>query len=131
MSKPEAIRTRLAPAPRGNYSQAVRVGNLVFVSGQLPLNPDGQMVVGTISDEARQALSNVKAIVEAAGGTLASVVQCTIYLSDIAYWNELDKIYNASFFGVPVLPARAVIPVKEMHYGAHIEIQAMAILGEK
>lgn len=125
---PEAIKTLSAPAPRGNYSQAVRVGTLLFVSGQLPLDPEGRMVTGTISDEAKQALSNVRAIVEAAGGTIANLVQCTIYICDIAHWSEVDKIYSAFFFGVPVLPARAVIPVKEMHEGAHIEIQAVAVL---
>lgn len=65
---------------------------------------------------------------EAAGGTLANVVQCTIYISDIAHWAEVDKIYNAFFFAVPVLPARAVIPVREMRYGAHVEIQSIAVM---
>jgi 2-iminobutanoate/2-iminopropanoate deaminase len=124
----EAIRTSLAPVPKGNYSQAVRAGNFLFVSGQLPLDVEGRAVAGTISDEAKQALSNVHAIVEAAGGTMGNIVQCTVYISDIAHWLEVDKVYSAFFFGVPVLPARTVIPVKEMHYGAHIEIQAIAVI---
>jgi 2-iminobutanoate/2-iminopropanoate deaminase len=124
----EAIRTAAAPQPKGHYSQAVRMGNLLFVSGQLPINRDGHMVVGSITEQALQALANVRAIVEAAQGTIADIVQCTIYLSDIAHWAKVDGIYGAFFSKVPVLPARAVVPVKEMHFGAHIEIQAIAFL---
>jgi len=64
----------------------------------------------------------------AAEGTLADIVQCTLYISDIAQWTEVDGIYGVFFSEVPVLPARAVVPVKEMHYGAQIEIQAIAFL---
>jgi 2-iminobutanoate/2-iminopropanoate deaminase len=126
----EAIYTQSAPAPRGRYSQAVRVGDFLFISGQLPLDREGRLVSGTIADEAMQALANVRAIVEAAGGTTANLVQCTIYISDISHWAEVDAIYGAFFSGVPVLPARAIVPVKEMHYGAHIEIQAVAVVNE-
>jgi 2-iminobutanoate/2-iminopropanoate deaminase len=122
------IHTRLAPVPKGNYSQAVRVGDLLFISGQLPLDPEGRLVTGTIADQAKQALSNIATIVEAAGGTMAHLVQCTIYISDIAHWVEADKVYGAFMSGVPILPARAIVPVKEMHYGAQIEIQAIAAL---
>lgn len=124
----EAIRTVAAPEPKGHYSQAVRVGNFLFVSGQLPLGPDGQMQAGTLAEEAAQALANVRAIVEAAGGTIGDIVQCTIFISDIAHWTEVNGIYGSFFAGVAVLPARAVVPVKEMHYGSHIEIQAIAFL---
>jgi 2-iminobutanoate/2-iminopropanoate deaminase len=81
-----------------------------------------------MAEECAQALENIRAIVEAAEGTIADIVQCTIYISDIAHWAEVDGIYGAFFADVPVLPARAVVPVKEMHYGAHIEIQAVAFL---
>jgi 2-iminobutanoate/2-iminopropanoate deaminase len=126
-----AIKTRSAPLPKGSYSQAVRVGDLLFVSGQLPLDAQGRFVGGTITDQTEQALSNIRAIVESAGGTLAHLVQCTIYISDIAYWAKVDKAYEAFLSGMPVLPARAVVPVKEMHYGADIEIQAIAFLTSK
>jgi 2-iminobutanoate/2-iminopropanoate deaminase len=126
-----AIQTRSAPLPKGNYSQAVRVGDLLFISGQLPLDSEGHLVSGTVATQAKQALSNIRAIVEAAGGTMADLVQCTIYVSDITHWAEVDKVYGTCMSGVPVLPARAVIPVKEMHYGAHIEIQAIASLHPK
>jgi 2-iminobutanoate/2-iminopropanoate deaminase len=85
-------------------------------------------VKGTLAQEAAQALENIRAIVEAADGAIADIVQCTIYISDIAHWTEVDGIYGAFFSEVPVLPARAVVSVKEMHSGAHIEIQAIAFL---
>ena len=125
------VQTKLAPEPKGSYSQAVHVGDFLFISGQLPLDSEGNLVGGTIGDQAKQALSNVRAIVEAAGGTLAHLVQCTIYISDIAHWAEVDKVYGTFMSAGPVLPARAVIPVKEMHYGAQIEIQAVAAIGPK
>jgi len=126
-----AIQTRSAPLPKGNYSQAVRIGDLLFISGQLPLDSEGHLVTGTVAAQAKQALSNIRAILEAAGGTIAHLVQCTIYVSDITHWAEVDKVYGTFMTGVPVLPARAVVPVKEMHYGAHIEIQAIASLHPK
>jgi 2-iminobutanoate/2-iminopropanoate deaminase len=125
------VQTKLAPEPKGNYSQAVRVGDLLFISGQLPLDAEGRLVSGTVAAQAKQALSNIRAILEAAGGTMAHMVQCTIYISDITHWAEVDKVYGSFMTGVPVLPARAVVPVKEMHYGAHIEIQAIASLHPK
>ena len=124
----EAIKTRNAPEPSGQYSQAVRMGNFLFISGQLPVVRDGELVNGTMAEECAQALENMRAIVEAAEGTIADIVQCTIYVSDIAHWAEVDEIYGAFFAEVPVPPARSVVPVKEMHYGAHIEIQAVAYL---
>ncbi len=125
------VQTKLAPQPKGNYSQAVRVGDLLFISGQLPLDSEGHLVSGTIGDQAKQALSNIQAILEAASGTLAQLVQCTIYISDITHWAEVDKVYGTFVSGLPVLPARAVIPVKEMHYGAQIEIQAIAAISPR
>ena len=124
----EAIKTGNAPEPRGHYSQAVRMGNFLFVSGQLPLDRNGNVVKGTVAVETTQVLENIRAIVEAAEGRIADIVQCTIYISDIAHWTEVNGIYGAFFSEVPVLPARAVVPVKELHYGAHIEIQAIAVL---
>ena len=125
---PEAVKTTSAPQPRGHYSQAVRIGSFLFASGQLPIDRDGNVVKGTMAEEAAQALENIRVVVEAAEGTIADIVQCTIYISDIEHWAEVNGIYGAFFGEVPVLPARAVVPVKEMHYGAHIEIQAIAVM---
>jgi 2-iminobutanoate/2-iminopropanoate deaminase len=109
----------------------VRAGNFLFISGQLPLDPAGRFVEGTIGDQALQTLRNVQAIVEKAGGGISDLVQCTIYISDIKLWPEVNKVYGEFLSGVPVLPARAVVPVKELHYGAQIEIQAVALLDAK
>lgn len=126
----KAVQTALAAQPRGYYSQGVRCGDLLFISGQLPIDPRGNVVKGTVSEQAAQALANVRAIVQAANGTIAQIVQCTIYISDIDDWAEVDGIYTAFFSEVDVLPARAVVPVKELHYGSQIEIQAIAFLEE-
>ncbi len=85
---PEAIKTTSAPLPRGHYSQAVRIGSFLFVSGQLPIDPSGHFVKGTLAQEATQALENIRAIVETADGCVADIVQCTIYISDIAHWRR-------------------------------------------
>jgi 2-iminobutanoate/2-iminopropanoate deaminase len=104
------------------------MGNFLFVSGQLPFDRAGNLIRGSLAEEAAQALENIRVIVEAAEGTITDIVQCTIYVSDISHWSEVDGIYGAFFADVPVLPARAIVPVKELHYGAHIEIQAIAVL---
>jgi 2-iminobutanoate/2-iminopropanoate deaminase len=124
------VRTLLAPQPAGFYSQAVRVGDFLFISGQLPFDKDGQLVKGSISDQVRQALLNIKAILAAAGGTLGNVVHCTVYIDDVRSWSEVNAVYGAFFGRVPVLPARAIVPVKEMHHGSRIEIQAIAHINE-
>jgi 2-iminobutanoate/2-iminopropanoate deaminase len=100
----------------------------LFISGQLPIDREGNVVKGTMAQEATQALENIRAIVEAAEGTIGDIMQCTIYISDIVHWQEVDGIYGAFFREVPVLPARSMVPVKEMHFGARIEIQAIAFL---
>jgi 2-iminobutanoate/2-iminopropanoate deaminase len=91
----EAVHTHSARAARGSYSQAVRVGSFLFISGQLPLDRQGRMVKGTVADEVKQGLSNVRGIVDAAGGTMTNLVQCTIYINDIANWAEVDEAYGA------------------------------------
>jgi 2-iminobutanoate/2-iminopropanoate deaminase len=128
-SKRESVFTEAAPRPFGHYSQAVRAGGFVFVSGQLPVEPSGKMVEGNFTKEVIQTLENVRAIVEAAGGQLSDIVQCTLYVSDSSLWSEANQAYSRFFESVQILPARAVVPVKTMHYGARIEIQAIALIG--
>jgi 2-iminobutanoate/2-iminopropanoate deaminase len=124
----KTINTMAAPLPNGHYSQAIRAGSFVFIAGQLPLNAAGKLVEGDITRQAMQAFSNIKYIVEAAGGKLGNIVQCTIYLSDLDLWTKVDEAYASFFSGLPAPPARAIIPVKQMHYGSQIEIQAIAYL---
>lgn len=91
----QAIHTTAAPTPRGFHSQAVRAGNLLFIAGQLPFDTAGNLVGKTVTEQANQTLSNVRAILEAAGGALDNLVQVTIYVSDIAHWPAVNAAYQA------------------------------------
>lgn len=124
----DAVSTDQAPRPAGFYSQGIRDGRLVFVSGQLPLDREGRLVGGTARAQAEQALKNVSAILSAAGGRLQDLVQVTIYVSDIGQWGEVNTAYKEFLKEVRIPPARAVVPVKDLHYGAMVEIQAIASL---
>ncbi len=119
------IETPNAPSPAGHYSQAVEFNDLLFVSGQLPVNPEtNEKISGSIDDQAHQALKNVKAILEAAGSNMQNVIKATVYISDIVLWDSMDKIY-ASYFGSHK-PARAIVPTRELHFGFKIEIEVIA-----
>ncbi len=123
----EKVETRRAPEAIGPYSQAVKAGGFVFVSGQIPLRPDGTLVEGSIEDQARQVLENVKAILEAAGSGLDRVVQVTAYLSDIADFQAFNRVY-AEFFKEPY-PARAVVGVAALPKGVRVEVATVAMGG--
>jgi 2-iminobutanoate/2-iminopropanoate deaminase len=124
----EKVSTSDAPAPRGFYSQAVRNGYLVFISGQLPLDAFGNLVVGGIAEHARQTLTNVRAILAAAGGSLHDLAQVTVYITDLAHWPEFNAVYEEFLGDVKVPPARAVVPVNALNKSALVEIQAIAVL---
>lgn len=102
---------------------------MLFVAGQLPLDTKGSIVGSTAGDQARQALRNVEAILKAAGAAAADLVQVNVYIPDIALWPEINAAYQEFMASVPVPPARAVVPTKELHYGALVEVQAVAYLG--
>ena len=115
-----------APKPGGHYSQAMIWNDLIFVSGQLPIHPvTGEKINGSIEDQCAQTLGNLKTILEDAGSGLHQVLKTTIYISDIELWGKVNEIY-ASYFGSHK-PARAIVPVKELHHGFKIEIEAIAI----
>jgi 2-iminobutanoate/2-iminopropanoate deaminase len=121
----ERINTPNAPKPVGHYSQGVVHNGLVFVSGQLSVDPKtGEKKLGSIEEQTEQALSNVHEILKAAGSDWSKVLKMTIYVSDINYWEAVNKVY------IRVLgehkPARAVIPSGPLHYGFLIEIEAVA-----
>ena len=123
---PIEVRTDAAPAPVGPYSQAIRLGQLVFASGQIPLDPKtGQMVRAAIDDEARQVLSNLKAVLEAAGSDLARVVKTTVYLTDMSQFPRVNAVYAEVFHSDPA-PARATVEVSALPLGARVEIDAIA-----
>ncbi len=122
-----AIRTAAAPAPAGHYSQAIVYGGLVYVSGQLPLDPgSGVPVGGDAGTQTRAALSHLAAILVTAGSSLQRVLRTTVYVSDIALWGEVDAAY-AQVFG-KYRPARSVVPTRELHYGCLVEIDAIAAI---
>ncbi len=119
------ISTAHAPTPAGHYSQAVVHGGLIFVSGQLPIDPaDPSRPPGTIEEQTSRALANVAAILEAADSGLDRVVQMTVYISDVSMWGRVNAVY-ARIMG-DHRPARAVVPVGELKPGVLIEIQAIA-----
>jgi 2-iminobutanoate/2-iminopropanoate deaminase len=121
------VDTQLAPRPAGHYSQAVVYGGLVFVAGQLPVDPrDPARPAGEVETQTEQALRNVGAILDAAGTDLGHLVSVTVYVSDIALWPRVNAAY-ARVLGEH-RPARAVVPVKELHHGYLVEIQAVAAL---
>jgi 2-iminobutanoate/2-iminopropanoate deaminase len=123
------ISTRNAPTPAGHYSQAVVQGDLVFVSGQLPIDPvSGEKKTGPIEEQTEQTLQNLAEILEAANSGIDQVLKVTIYLSNIELWNRVNAVY-AKFFGEHK-PARAVVPTRELHYGFQIEIEAIATVGQ-
>ena len=119
------IDTSNAPAAIGPYSQAIEVGNLVFVSGQLPIDPStGAFAPGGINEQTRQSLTNAKAILQKADTDLSKVVKTTVLLSDIADFGAMNEVY-AEFFAAPY-PARPAFAVKDLPKGALVEIEMIA-----
>ncbi len=121
----EKILTNAAPAPAGHYSQAIRHNGLVFVSGQLPLDPVSKQVVeGGIEPQLRQVMANISAILEASGSGLDNILKATIYIPDSSYWPEINRVYAACMGDHK--PARAVIPCGDLHYGVLVEMEVIA-----
>ena len=124
----DVIHTTRAPQAIGTYSQAVRAGNTVYVSGQIALDPaTGQLVSGDIDAEIRRVLENLKAIAEAAGGSLASVAKVTVFLTDLAHFAKVNE-HMAAYFTAPY-PARAAVGVAQLPRGARVEIECILALG--
>jgi 2-iminobutanoate/2-iminopropanoate deaminase len=124
------ILTPNAPQPAGHYSQAIVHQGLVYVAGQLAIDPaSGERKLASIEEQTEQTLKNVAAILEAAGSDLQHVLKTTVYITDISLWAQVNVTY-AKAFGEH-RPARAIIPVKDLHYGFLIEIEAIAALKEE
>jgi 2-iminobutanoate/2-iminopropanoate deaminase len=120
-----AISTNMAPAAIGPYSQAIQLGNLVFTSGQLPIDPvTGAFPAGGIKEQARQSLLNIQAILKEAGLTMGDVVKTTVFMADMADFADMNSVY-AEFFSEP-FPARSAVAVKSLPKGAMLEIEAVA-----
>lgn len=117
----------MAP-PGGHYSHAMVAGGLVFVSGQLPITPSGERLnQASFEEQALQTLANVQAALEAAGSNIAQLVQVRVYITSIGNWLAFNQLYKA--WAGQSTPARAVVPVPELHYGFAIEVEAVGAVG--
>jgi reactive intermediate/imine deaminase len=122
------VATAGAPAAIGPYSQAVRAGSTVYLSGQIALDPvTGQLVDGGLEAQAHRAFQNMKAVAEAAGGTLADCVKLTLFLTDLAQFPKVNEIMQAYF--VQPFPARSTVGVASLPRGAQFEVEAVMVLG--
>jgi 2-iminobutanoate/2-iminopropanoate deaminase len=123
---PREIRTAAAPLPVGPYSQAVAQGGLLFVSGQIPLDPETQkLVAGEIEAQTERVLENLAAVLAAGGSSLAGVLRTTVYLTDLALFPRMNAVYARYFDQVP-RPARSTLQAAALPLGAQIEIDAIA-----
>ena len=121
----KVISTKKAPAAIGPYSQATRIGNLVYTSGQIPIDPaTGVFVEGGIKEQTRQSLTNVKAILEEAGLSMSNVVKTTVFMADMGDFADMNSVY-AEFFTEPY-PARSAVAVKTLPKGSLVEIEVIA-----
>lgn len=122
----EAVQTAAAPAAVGPYSQAVKVGPLLFCSGQLPLDAGGNKVQGGMTKETEQVMENLKAVLEAGGARLDQVVKTTVFMTDLADFKFMNQAYERYFPELP--PARSTVQVVKLPKDAKVEIEAIAVL---
>lgn len=121
------INTSKAPAAIGPYSQAIKVGNLLFTSGQIPLNPaTGELVSDCVKNAAKQSLENLKAILEEAGASMSDVIKTTVFLSDMNDFAAVNEVYGSYF--TDKMPARSAVQVGKLPKDSLVEIEAIALL---
>lgn len=117
------------PEPKGHYSPGVVHNGVVYVSGQIPVDPfTGRVETGPIAAQTELAMANLERVLNAAGSSLGQLLSVTIYVSDMDLWDEVNAVYKRIMGDHK--PSRAIVPVKELHYGCAIEIQAMAAVRE-
>ncbi len=120
-----SIETPLAPKPAGHYSQGIVHGGLLYIAGQLPIDPaTGAQIHGSIEEQTQCVLANVDGVLKGAGSSRDRVLKVTVYVTDISLWPRVNAVY-AQFFGTHK-PARAVVPTPPLHHGFLIEIEAVA-----
>lgn len=120
----EVISTLKAPVAIGPYSQAIKAGGMVFVSGQLPIDAATGVMTDGVAAQTRQSLENVKAILSEAGLTMTDVVKTTVFLTDMAFFGEMNQVYATYFESA--CPARSAVAVRELPKGALVEIECIA-----
>ena len=126
-SRRETVSAPKAPAAIGPYSHAVRAGELLFCSGQIPLDPaSGELVGATAAEQARRCMENLRAVCEAAGGSLQRAVRVTVYMTDLQAFAEVNEVYAGFFSEQP--PARVAVGVAALPRGAYVEIDAVVAL---
>ncbi|MDK6233735.1 RidA family protein [Aerococcus sanguinicola] len=121
----KVIETKQAPAAIGPYSQAVEINNSLFVSGQIPVDPSTGEIAEDIESQAKQSMTNLKAIIEEAGYQVSDIVRCTIFLTDLANFQAVNEIYG-SFLEEP-FPSRSCVQVAALPKGVQIEVDAIAV----
>ena len=127
MKKADSIATTDAPAAIGPYSQGIVAGQFLFVSGQLPINPEsGKMIDGDIAAKAQQVFDNISAIITAAGGSMADIVKVTLFLTDMGDFQQVNEVYSQCFKAP--YPARSAIQVSALPLGSTIEAEAIVYL---
>lgn len=125
----EPVKTTQAPAAIGPYSQAIKAGGFVYVSGQIPTDPEtGQFVAGGIAEQTERVLKNVAAVLEAAGSSLDRVVKTTVFLADMNEFTAMNEVYARFFSEAP--PARATVQAARLPRDARVEIEAVALVAE-
>lgn len=123
----ECLQPSALPIPKGHYSPAVVHEGLVYVSGQLPIDAQGQVQLGSVEEQVQLCLQNIETILKAAGSHRSLILRVNVYVSDIALWPRINAAY-AAFMGEH-RPARAVIPCGTLHYGSAVEIDCIAAVG--
>ena len=124
----DVIRTDKAPGAVGPYSQAIKAGDFLFASGQIPINPEkGRITAGTISEQAEQCMKNVGAILDAAGATYDNVIKTTVYINDMNFFGAVNEVYGKYFN--KTLPARSCVEISKLPKDALVEVEVIAYLG--
>lgn len=124
----DVIRTDKAPGAVGPYSQAIKAGDFLFASGQIPINPEkGRITAGTISEQAEQCMKNVGAILEAAGATYDNVIKTTVYINDMNFFGAVNEVYGKYFN--KTLPARSCVEISKLPKDALVEVEVIAYIG--
>ena len=121
----EIVRTEKAPQAIGPYSQAIKVGGFVFLSGSIPLKPDGSLVTGPVEDQTHQVFSNLKAVLEAAGSSLENVVKTTVFIKDMDDFGKINAVYETYFSSHK--PARSTVEVSRLPRDVAIEVDVVAL----
>ena len=128
MAKLKVIQTNKAPKAIGPYSQAVKIGNLIFTAGQIPLTPAGKLIQGSIKEQTRQVFENLKAVLKAAGSSLNNALKVTVYMTDLKKFSDMNEIYKQYFSRN--YPARSTVQVANLPKGVNIEVDVVAYGGK-